>query len=80
VISKTAATISRDNPNRQVAITMAELADNRISGAAKEMPINDAASTSTGERRETVDPREDDEVDIATGMGTAQDGIGMLDR
>jgi hypothetical protein len=59
---------------------MAELADNRISGAAKEMPINDAASTSTGERRETVDPRGDDEVGIATGKGTARDGDGMLDR
>ena len=59
---------------------MAELADNRISGAAKEMPINDAASTRTGERRETVDPRGDDEVGIATGMGTAQDGVRGHDR
>jgi hypothetical protein len=72
--------MSMDSPSRQVAITMAELADNRISGAAKEMPINDAARTSTGERRETVEPRGDDEGGIATGKGTAQAGVGLHDR
>ena len=59
---------------------MAELADHRISGAAKEMPINDAAKTSTGERRDTADPRGDDEMGIATGKGTAQAGVGLHDR
>ncbi len=53
---------------------MAELAESRISGAANEMPISEAAKTSTGDRRETADARGDargdDELDISVGRGT----------
>ena len=70
VTSRTAATMIMESPSRQVAITMAELADSRISGAAKDMPISDAASTSTGERRDRVDSRGEDEAGIAAGRGT----------
>ena len=58
-----------ESPSRQVAITIAELSDSRISGAAKEMPTSDAANTSTGERRETGESLGADEAGIATGKG-----------
>lgn len=58
-----------ESPRRHVAITIAELAESRISGAANEMPISDAASTSTGARRDTADWRED-EMGISAGKET----------
>ena len=78
--SKTAATMTIERPSRQVAITIAELADSRISGAAKEMPMSDAANTSTGERRETGESLGADEAGIATGKGAAQHGTRAHDR
>lgn len=41
--------MTMENPSRQVAITRGSAPDNRISGAAQEMPASDRASTSIGE-------------------------------
>ena len=59
-----------DRPKRQVAITIAELSESLISGAANEMPTSDAASTSTGDRRERGEALGNDEADIAAGRDT----------
>ena len=48
VRSNAIATKMSENPIRHVAITNGAEADKRISGAAKENPITDAANTSTG--------------------------------
>ena len=55
-------------------MTIAELSESRIRGAANEMPISDAAKTSTGERRETRAVLGDDGADITEKRVTGSEG------
>lgn len=62
--------MSKDSPNRHVAMTIAGLAESRMSGAANEIPMSEAASTSTGEVRAPGESCAGDDVGIATEKGT----------